>query len=82
MPTCALAMTGPTLKGLRKDLRSNGFVYSRTLSEFTRLCHPRFPGRCPGLGFANAFGVHANHPRAFVKKYQYHALRPDQTRPR
>jgi hypothetical protein len=27
----------------------------------------RFPGRCPGLGFANAFGVHARHIRGFVK---------------
>ena len=32
-------------------------VNSRTLSEFNRLTSLLFPGRCPGLKFANAFGV-------------------------
>jgi hypothetical protein len=34
-------------------------LISRTLSEFIVGLADSYPGRCPGLEFANAFGVHA-----------------------
>ncbi len=51
------AIFGVTLKGLPRFFFFNRDWFLRTPSEFAFVNQRRYPGRCPGLEFANASGV-------------------------